>query len=184
MEYDRQLHLMYIMTQAFSSLVMTSNKIQVAGNEYFNSLTSRQYMTMLAVLHLPEDNATPINIAKKLGTTKQNVTQLIGSLQKKGFISARPSKKDRRSVNIHVTPAGMDVMINAGKTSSIDFMADIFKNFTEKEIEILWKLLAKLYSFDGSKMDGFQENVEVSIPDMESELKIALERFCNRRNKK
>ncbi|WP_278280690.1 MarR family winged helix-turn-helix transcriptional regulator [Lacrimispora sphenoides] len=35
-------------------------------------------------------------IANKLGATKQNVTQLIKSLEKKGLVAIAPSKKDRR----------------------------------------------------------------------------------------
>jgi len=40
-------------------------------------------MTVLAMLHLPEEETTIVNIANKLGATKQNVTQLIKSLEKK-----------------------------------------------------------------------------------------------------
>lgn len=40
-------------------------------------------MTVLAMLHLPEEETTIVNIANKLGDTKQNVTQLIKSLEKK-----------------------------------------------------------------------------------------------------
>jgi hypothetical protein len=36
-------------------------------------------MTVMAMLHLPEEETTIVNIANKLGATKQNVTQLIGS---------------------------------------------------------------------------------------------------------
>ncbi len=40
-------------------------------------------MTVLAMLHLPEEETTIVNIAYKLGATMQNVTQLIKSLEKK-----------------------------------------------------------------------------------------------------
>lgn len=40
-------------------------------------------MTVLAMLHLPEEETMIVNIANKLGATKQNVTQLIKSLEKK-----------------------------------------------------------------------------------------------------
>ncbi|RDY22523.1 MarR family transcriptional regulator [Romboutsia maritimum] len=170
------------MQQAFSSLYSVSNKLQIVGDQYCEPLTSRQYMTMLAVLHLPKDETTLINIAKKLGTTKQNVTQLIKSLESKEFVSIIPSKKDKRSVNVCVTDIGMDIMIKCGREGTINFMADIFKDFTEEEIETLWKLLIKLYRFDGVEMDGFEENIEISNIDLEEEVILGLKKFFKRRN--
>ena len=186
MDYGKEFYLLHIMQQAYSSLVSVSNKLQITGDQYCDELTSRQYMTMLAVLHLDKDETTLINIAKKLGTTKQNITQLVKSVEKKGFVSIIPSKKDKRSVNVCVTDLGMDVMIKYGKDATIYFMADIFKDFTKEEIETLWKLLAKLYRFDGVKMDGFEENVQIPNAynvDMEKELTIGLEKFSKRRSK-
>lgn len=184
MDYSKGFYLLHIMQQAFSSLISVSNKIQIIGDQYCEPLTSRQYMTMLAVLHLPKEETTFINIAKKLGTTKQNITQLIKSLEKKNFVSIIPSKKDKRSVNICVTDLGMDIMIKCGRDGTINFMADIFKDFTEEEVETLWKLLIKLYCFDGVEMDGFEENVEVPNIDMDEEVRVGIEKFLKRRNVK
>jgi len=184
MDYDKEFYLLHIMQQAFSSLFLVSNKLQIAGDQCCEPLTSRQYMTMLAVIHLPKDETTLINIAKKLGTTKQNVTQLVKSLEKKGFVSIIPSKKDKRAVNVGLTEHGMDAVIKCGKDSGINFMADIFKDFTKEEIETLWKLLIKLYRFDGIEMDGFEENVQIPNIDLEEDLRLGLEKFFKRRNAK
>lgn len=183
MDYNKELYLVHIMQQAFSSLFLVSNKLQVAGDKSCEPLTSRQYMTMLAVLHLPEDKTTLINIAKKLGTTKQNVTQLIKSLEKKNFVSVIQSKKDKRAVNVCLTEEGMDAVVKCGKDTGINFMADIFKDFTKEEIETLLRLLVKLYRFDGVEMDGFEENVQVPNIDDE-EVRMGLEKFFERRNAK
>lgn len=183
MDYSKEMYLLHIMQQAYSSIISVSNKLQITGDQYCEPLTTRQYMTILAVLHLAKDETTLINIAKKLGTTKQNITQLVKSLKKKDFVSIIPSKKDKRSVNVCVTDLGMDVMIKCGKDAAIDFMADIFKDFTKEEIETLWKLLVKLYSFDGVEMDGFEENIQIPNIDLEKELIIGLEKFSNRRSK-
>lgn len=184
MDYSKELYLLHIMQQAFSSLISVSNKLQITGDQYCEPLTSRQYMTMLAVLHLPKDETTLINIAKKLGTTKQNITQLVKSLEKKEFVSIMPSEKDKRAVNVSLTELGMDTIVKCGKDAGVNFMADIFKDFTKEEIEVLWKLLIKLYAFDGVEMDGFEEQVQITNVDMEEEIRVGLEKFSNRRNAK
>ncbi|APM39758.1 hypothetical protein [Clostridium kluyveri] len=63
-------------------------------------------------------------------------------------------------------------------------MEKIFKDFTEEEVETLWKLLTKLYCFDGVEMDGFEENVEVPNIDMDEEVRVGIEKFLKRRNVK
>jgi len=172
------------MEQVYSSLISVSNKLQATGDKYSAPLTSRQYMTALAILHLPEDETTIINIANKLGATKQNTTQLINSLAKKDFISIIPSKKDKRAVNVHLTELGIKTLVSCGSSVTIDFMADTFKDFNKKELKTLWKLLKKLYRFDGAELDGFEVDVQVPNTLSEEEIRTAIERFSNRRSGK
>jgi len=180
-DYNKELRLLHLMQQVYSSLISVSNKLQTTGDKYCVPLTSRQYMTVLAILHLPEEETTIVNIANKLGATKQNVTQLIGSLEKKGLVAIVPSKKDRRAVNVGLTDLGLETMVNCGSNMTVDFMADVFNGFGEKELETLWNLLIKLYQFDGAHMDGFEDDVEVPNTFSDEEIRLALERFSSRR---
>ncbi|WP_019913646.1 MarR family winged helix-turn-helix transcriptional regulator [Paenibacillus sp. HW567] len=182
MDYDKEFYLLHLMKQVYSGLISVSNKVQATGDKYSAPLTSRQYMTLLAILHLPEDETTIINIANKLGATKQNIAQLINSLEKKKFISITPSKKDKRAVNVHLTALGLQTLESRGISVTINFMADIFKDFKPEELETLWKLLLKLYQFDGAKMNGLEDDVQVPVTFSEEEIRIAIERFSDRRN--
>lgn len=60
-------------------------------------------------------------------------------------------------------------------------MADTFKDFNQKELETLWKLLKKLYRFDGAELDGFEADVQVPNTLNEEKIRTAIERFSNRR---
>lgn len=182
MDYEKEYNLMYIMEQVYSSLITVSNKLQATGDKYCSPLTSRQYMTILAILHLPKNETTIVNIANKLGVTKQNITQVIDSLKKKGFVSVVPSNKDKRAVNVIVTELGIETMVNCGKNSTVDFMAEIFKDFKKNELEVLWKMLTKLYRFDGIKMDGFEADAQIPNTVSSEDMRCALERFSLKRN--
>lgn len=184
MDYEKELYLLHLMEQAYSSLITVSNKLQTTGDKYCAPLTSRQYMTVLAMLHLPEDDTTIVNIALKLGATKQNTTQLISSLEKKGMVTIVPSEKDKRAVNVRLTDLGLETVVNCGSNMAIDFMADIFKGFNQKELEVLWKLLVKLYRFDGTEMDGFEADIQVPNTFSDEEIRLAIERFSLRRREK
>ncbi|RKD32654.1 MarR family winged helix-turn-helix transcriptional regulator [Lacrimispora algidixylanolytica] len=181
MDFEREIQLLHLMEQVFSSLISVSNKLQVTGDKYSIPLTLRQYMVLLGILHLPSDQATLNNIAQKIGTTKQNTAQIIGSLQKKNFLSIAPSSKDKRAINVVITELGMDTMTQTGQSVSIDFMADTFKEFTAEELEIFWKLLKKLYRFDGEELDGMEEDVKVPNTYSEQEIYTFMKRFSLRR---
>jgi len=177
MENHREL---FLMQQIYGTLFSLANKVQIQGDKYFKSLTSRQFMTLLAIAHLSEDETTINNIAKKLGTTKQSVKQLIKIIEEKGYIVTVPSQKDRRAVNIKITESGKQVSLDcAGK--ALEFFADIFKDFTIEEMDILWSLLKKLYRFDGEEQDGFEENAGIELA--EADQFKALKEFERQRNK-
>lgn len=181
MDFEREFQLLHLMEQVFSSLISVSNKLQVTGDKYSTPLTLRQYMVLLGILHLPRDQATLNNIAQKIGTTKQNTAQIIGSLQKKNYLSIAPSSKDKRAINVVITELGMDTMTQTGQSVSIDFMADTFKEFTAEELVIFWKLLKKLYRFDGEELDGMEEDVKVPNTYSEQEIYTFMKRFSLRR---
>lgn len=171
----------YLMQQTYATFFTLANKLQVEGDKYFGELTARQLMTMIAIAHLAEDETTINNIAKKLGTTKQSVKQLITILEKKEFIITIPSLKDKRAVNVKITEEGKRAMLD-GSEKGLYFMEDFFKEFTTEDLETLWALLKRLYRFDGREQDGFEEDTNIEISqDMVAQQERAMKEFTQRR---
>lgn len=153
MEYTKE---MFLQQQTYATLFSVSNKLQVLGDKYLESLTSRQLMTMIAIAHLPKGEATLNAISKKIGTTKQNVKQIVTALERKGYIVTRPSEKDKRACNIEITEIGKEVFISCSMRG-MDFFELLFNKFTIEEMESFWGYLKRLYSFDGEIQDGFED---------------------------
>ena len=107
-------------------------------------MTSRQIMTMVAIGHLQEDQTTLNNIARKLGTSKQSVKQIITIMERKGYTVTVPSQQDKRAVNVKITEYGKQALLEVSERS-IYFFAKVFKDLKTEEIETLWGLLKKLY---------------------------------------
>ena len=137
----------FLMQQTYATLFSLANKLQVKGDEYLVSITSRQYMLMIAIAHLQEDETTLNNIARKLGTTKQSVKQMITIMENKDYVMTAPSQKDKRAVNVKITESGKQILVEVAERG-MNFFADLFKDFKKEEMEILWILLKKLYRFD------------------------------------
>lgn len=156
--------LMFLMQQTYATLFSLANKLQVNGDKYLGSLTSRQYMTMIAIAHLPEEEATLNNISGKLGTTKQSAKQIIDILEKNGCVEIKPSPKDKRAINIVITEHGKHILLSTSE-KGIFFLEDMFKEFSEEDIETLWSLLKKLYRYDGEDQDGFEEEGKIQTDE-------------------
>ncbi|MCW9134279.1 MarR family transcriptional regulator [Bacillus paramycoides] len=180
MDFSKELYELDHMQQIYATLFSLANKVQIVGDSYFEKLTSRQFMTMLAVLHLPENKATINNISKKLGTSKQNTKQLINSIEKKGYIKVSPSTTDKRALNVTITESGLDVMNECGKIG-MHFMAHLFHEFSGEELVLLKRLLLKLYIFDGQPIDGFEEDVSTKTQVSSEDQLITLQEFSKLR---
>jgi DNA-binding MarR family transcriptional regulator len=172
---------LFLMQQTYATLFSIANKLQVYGDKYFKSMTSRQLMAMIAVVHLPADETTLNNIARKLGTTKQSVKQIISIIERKGYVTLAPSRKDKRAVNVHVTALGEKVAWDCAEKSLV-LLNDLFKEFSAREMEMLWRFLKKLYRFDGEEQDGFEEEPVLEMNEEQKKTqKRALNEFSKRR---
>jgi len=158
---------LFLMQQTYATLFSLANKIQVKGDQYLKNLTSRQMMAMLAIIHLPKGEASLNAIARKLGTTKQSVKQLITLIENDGYVVTTPSERDRRAVNITITKRGEQAMLEDNERG-LKFFEDLFREFTPQEMETLWSLVKKLYRFDGEAQDGFEEESNYFIQEGES----------------
>jgi hypothetical protein len=69
--------------QIYATLFSLTNKIQGKGDNYLDHLTSRQFMAMMAAIHLSEEEATLNNIARKLGSTFLKKIENVRKLQGK-----------------------------------------------------------------------------------------------------
>lgn len=170
----------FLMQQTYATLFSLTNKLQIHGDQYLERLTARQFMTMTAIAHLPENQTTINNIARKLGTSKQSAKQLITNLENKGYIVTVPSQQDKRAVNIKITEFGKQIMVEAAERG-IFFLENLFKHFTTKEMETLWSLLKKLYRYDGEEQDGFEEEGVLEIEGDYSETQTRILKEFERR---
>jgi DNA-binding MarR family transcriptional regulator len=173
--------MLFLMEQVSGTLFSLANKTQVKGDEYIGALTSRQLMAMIAIAHLPENKTSLKNIARKLGTTKQNIKQIITILKKKGYVVTVPGQQDRRAVNVKITKNGKQIAMECGEKGTI-FLLDLFHDFTKEELEALWRLLKRMYSFDGEAMDGFEEQATFETGQAQTEMQArVVNEFLKRR---
>lgn len=160
--YKRELEILNDMHQAYSLLFIALNKIQGEADSQLENLTLRQLMLLIAIAHLDPKEATIVNIAKTLGTSKQNVNRLVGSMVNAGYLSSKPSQTDKRSVNISITDRGLSEM-QKNTVNSNQYFLNLFENFTKEEIKAFRKTLEKLANYDHTDQKHFEQQVEIDI---------------------
>lgn len=150
--------------QVLVTLFSATNKIQMHGDKCLQDLSIRQLMVMTAIIHLPDGEATNINIARMLGTTRQSTKQIVTLLEKKGYLSTALSKSDKRALNIIITARGKQILQSCSVRSDT-LLSEIFHEFTLEELETLWTLLRKLHHFDGAEYVEFEKEVNYLADD-------------------
>jgi len=135
--------------QTLFSLFSVTNKLQIQGDKHLQEMTIRQILAIPALFHAPDGKATINHIARSMGTTKQNAKQIVDAMQRKGYVAVAPSERDKRAVNITITPKGEQIFKVCSERID-EFLADLFGDFSTEEMEILYKLLHKLYQFDNA----------------------------------
>jgi Transcriptional regulators len=149
---------LFLSQQALVTLFSVTNKLQTQGDKYLIDLTIRQMLAVPAIIHPLDGKATISNVARYVGTSKQNAKQIIDALGKKNYVSTEPNGQDKRAVNITITPEGRQAFSTCSERTDV-LLADIFHDFTTEEIKTLWTLLKKLYRFDGIEQDGIEEHM-------------------------
>lgn len=156
MEKNRSDNDLILMRNVYSALILLAKDLEKHDTRNREGLTLRQYMTIRAADSLPEGDNSMVNIARIIGTSKQNVTRLIPVLEKKGFVTREVFDNPRRGVNITVTDSGhnaIDDYADIGKR----YITDIFYDFNEEELKDLLRLLRKFNYNDGQNYAGYRD---------------------------
>ncbi len=157
-----EIHVLDDMQQIYSLLFVILSKLQADFDSKLEGLTSRQLMLMIAITHLNPHEASIINISNILGTSKQNVNRLVTSMSNNGFLKSNPSTSDKRSVNIAITKAGME-LIQKNHIKANQYLHEIFHNFNCDEIKTLRKMLEKLVDYNSSHDEHFEKQIEMQF---------------------
>ena len=78
------------------------NRYQAAADAFFKEITWKQFFAIICI-NLCKEAPTINELADVMGSSHQNVKQILLRLEKKGFIATVPDKKDKRKQRIIVT---------------------------------------------------------------------------------
>ena len=116
MNYDEQMNMNNVEfgnmpPQAFLLGLLSAfdNRYQAAADAFFKEITWKQFFAVICI-NLCKEPPTLNELSDVMGSSHQNVKQILLKLEKKGFVELVTDEKDRRKQRIHVTDACRDFL--------------------------------------------------------------------------
>ena len=78
------------------------NRYQAAADKYFKEITWKQFFAIICI-NLCKEPPTLNDLSEVMGSSHQNVKQILLKLESKGFVSMKTDKKDKRKQRFFVT---------------------------------------------------------------------------------
>ena len=121
------------------------NRYQAAADAFFKEITWKQFFAVICI-NLCKEPPTINELSDVMGSSHQNVKQILLKLEKKGFIAFITDDKDKRKQRILVTDRCRDFLEendNNGKQSQY-IIGRIFDGVSEKELNTTIKTIMRM----------------------------------------
>ena len=123
------------------------NRFQAIADAQMKEISWKQFFAIICI-NLCKDNPTVKELAEIMGSSHQNVKQILIKLEKKGFVSITSDEHDKRKQRIVLT--------------------DYCREFCEKNDEMSMNIMGKM--FNGISEEQLQTTIQTFI-QIESNLK-------------
>ena len=121
------------------------NRYQAAADAYFKEITWKQFFAIICI-NLCKEPPTLNELSDIMGSSHQNVKQILMKLEKKGFVMAAPDEKDKRKQRIFVTEkcrTFLEQNDNNGQQSQY-VIGRIFNGIDEKSLQTTIQTIMKM----------------------------------------
>ncbi len=121
------------------------NRYQAAADKFFKEITWKQFFAIICI-NLCKEPPTLNDLSEVMGSSHQNVKQILLKLEGKGFVSIMTDEKDKRKQRFYVTDKCrkfLEANDNQSKTSS-QIIAQIFEGVSEKDLAVTIETIMKM----------------------------------------
>ena len=108
-----------------------------------HQLNHSEFLTLMILYSRPDGSSTPGELCEYATQGATNMTRIANTLVKRGLITRRASKHDRRRVLIHIKPAGRR-LVHKMLPPMFPQIGDMFADFSATDQRQLDRLLCKL----------------------------------------
>ena len=103
-----------------------------------------RFTLLMMLLHAPEHQLTPAQLADKSGRTRATISGLLDGLERDGFIRRETDRVDRRIIRVQATETAR-TLVDRVKPTYCDWISSVMSALDEEERRELVNLLEKLH---------------------------------------
>ncbi|MCI7189470.1 MAG: MarR family transcriptional regulator [Lachnospiraceae bacterium] len=108
------------------------NRFQAVADSFFEEITWKQFFAIICI-NLCRESPTINELSEVMGSSHQNVKQILLKLEKKGFVEMIVDEKDRRKQRIVTTKKCEDFCQRNDQGSKIQ-MNKIFEGISQEQL--------------------------------------------------
>ena len=127
----------------FGLLFALQNRLQAVGDTFYEEITCKQFF-LLACMNLFQGEAPTVqDLAAVMGSSHQNVKQILNKLEQKGFVKVEPDGEDRRKLRISLTEYAA-VTGEKYRLREEEFMTGLFDGVAPEEAKQAFFTLSRM----------------------------------------
>ncbi len=127
----------------FGSIFALANRLQILGDKLDENITTKQWLLIAVISKSEHPSPTLSEVAKIIGSSRQNVKKMATILQKRGLVSLTKDPNDARMVRITLTSECITYFEDRDE-QELQFMEKLFDSFDESLTDGLYDGVVKL----------------------------------------
>lgn len=137
------LNMMGPQASLFGFFFAFSNRLQAVADNIYEGVTCKQFFLMACMRLFDQESPTANDLAKVMGCTRQNVKEILMSLEKKGFVSLAAHHSDKRKRVVVLTEKAQQ-MAEQYQSRDMEFLGRLYEGVSEEELRSVYLLLIKM----------------------------------------
>jgi DNA-binding MarR family transcriptional regulator len=127
----------------FALIFMLSNQLQTIGDSFFEEVSTKQWFVMLVLGVMEGYSPTLGELSEAVGSSHQNVKQLVLKMEQKGYVEISKDAKDARRLRIKLTPKS-EAFHKLYEEKSRIFLEKLFEGFQQEELAAAKKVMGMM----------------------------------------
>lgn len=111
-----------------------ANRLQAVGDTFYEEITCKQFFALICLSLFQENNPTINELSEVMGSSHQNVKQIILKLEKKGYVRIVKDEKDKRKQRICITEGLKKLELKYNEKEK-EFMNRLYKGISINDIQ-------------------------------------------------
>jgi len=127
----------------FGLLFMLGNRLQVIGDKFYDEITAKQWFVLLMLNLFGENYPTMNELSEAVGSSHQNVKQLVLKLEQKGYVELFSDDFDKRKCRVKMTDRCEEIN-QKYQTKQDEFIKELFNGIEPETLKHTANALLKI----------------------------------------